>query len=237
MNWTSRVAGLIVPAAVLLAGCDSRPPPATPPPATRPTAAEVASLRDLVQDAGARHVPALPAGHPPLGGGPLEGAPPPATAPAGGLRWVAPAAWERQPVRSPLRLDQYRLPRVAGDGEDGELAVFGPDVGGTIDANVARWRGQFSTPDGQPIPDAAFILERRVVADLEITIVDVAGRYDPGMAMAAGPPRDNYRMLAAIVATPAGPWYFKAVGPAATMTEHRPLFVELLDSLAFEPDR
>jgi hypothetical protein len=45
-------------------------------------------------------------------------------------------------------------------------------------------------------------------------------------------PKADYRMLGAAVETPAGPWYFKASGPAATMARHRAGFFEMLDSLA-----
>ena len=52
--------------------------------------------------------------------------------------------------------------------------------------------------------------------------------------MSGGPPateKDNYRMLAAIVETPNGPWYFKALGPAATMDAHRAEFLSFLHTM------
>jgi len=67
-----------------------------------------------------------------------------------------------------------------------------------------------------------------------VTLVDVAGRYKgadllPGMPPSI--PKDNYRMLGAIVETPDGLWYFKALGPAATIARHQEAFLGMLHSM------
>lgn len=230
-------------------GCESEEPPAAAPeleraqPAsTQPSEAELASIRDLIVETGPRAAASLPAGHPPLGEPTTRRTPPGAATPPAAqtaLKYAAPREWERQPAARSMRIDQYRLPRAPGDAEDGQLAVFyfGAAGGGGVEANLARWRGQFSTADGQPIPDERFLREKLEVNGLRVTFVDVAGSYDAGMMMpgrSRRPPQENYRMLAAIVETPQGPWFFKAVGPAATMASHREAFVAFLQTMEME---
>lgn len=238
---------LLAPALALglaLTACERQSPPATSanttPAATQPTAEDLAAVRSMNKPqataAGQRTTAdqSLPVGHPPMDGRSAAMKMPPPRAGAANLKYTAPATWEKQPVRSNLRADQYKLPRVEGDAEDGELAVFTAGIGGGPEANIERWKGQFTTPDGQPIPPEAFVREEFEANGLKITLVDIAGRFNAGaMAMAgsAAGPKDNYRMLGAIVETPDGPWFFKATGPSATMGAHRAEFVEFLKSM------
>ena len=208
-------------------GCERREPPrapttqqSSPVTSTQPTEAELANVREFIRDAGRRRAPSKPA----------------ASAPTAGLKYEAPDSWVREPVESAMRADQYRLPHAAEDTEDGELTVFhfGPNDGGDIDAVVEMWRGQFSAADGGPIPDEAFSREAREINGLKITLIDVTGRFSAGSMRPGGqaaPARENYGLLAAIVETPAGPWYFKAAGPAATMEKHRGEFMEFVRSM------
>jgi hypothetical protein len=63
---------------------------------------------------------------------------------AGGLILHVPATWKQEKPLSTLRLTQFRVPAVAGDKADAELAVFNFGGGGDISANVKRWIGQFA---------------------------------------------------------------------------------------------
>ena len=62
----------------------------------------------------------------------------------GGLKVKFPAGWVLE-GGSGMRLGTARLPRVDGDSEDGEMSII--PAFGSVDANVARWEGQF---DGSP---------------------------------------------------------------------------------------
>lgn len=241
MRVTSRVLALVLAGglAAAVSGCrQQEPPPTGAPPTTTASAgrlseAEQAALKAFVQETTPPRTPPLPPGHPPLDGTRSPNSPPdqgPAPAPA--LRYSVPATWQREPVRSPLRSDQYRLPRAAGDAEDAELAVFG-GIGGSVEDNVTRWRGQFTTPDGRPIPDEGLVRESFEVGSLRVTVVDLAGRYAADAMMAGGPavPRDNYRLLAAVVEGAAGPVFFKVVGPAETVAQYRADFLAMLRTL------
>lgn len=209
--------------------------PPTTAPSTQPAAAELAATRAMLT--GTAKPAALPANHPPL-----SDVPPPAgmmgeprAALAGVLKYTAPSAWQQEQPKIAMRAAQFRLPRVGNDPEDGELAVFDPSIGGGVEANLARWRSQFTTPDGQPVPDAAFVREALEVDGLKVTVIDVAGRY-AGAAMMGAPtnPKENYRMLGAIVETPDGPWYFKATGPGDTMAAQRAAFLQFMRTMRYE---
>lgn len=175
----------------------------------------------------------LPAGHPP------SGALSQMTAQGGGevvpLKYDAPAEWKSQTPSSAMRKAQFLLPRASGDNEDGQLIVFqfGKGLGGGVDMNIQRWVGMFTTKDGQPIGEDAVKRETRDVGGLKVTTLDISGRFADAMMSMGGAtaPKENYRMLAAIVETPDGPWFFKGVGPKATMASHQDSFREMLRTL------
>lgn len=151
-----------------------------------------------------------------------------------GIRYVVPREWNRVPAPSELRAAQYRIPRAPSDGEDGELVLFffGKGKGGSADDNLTRWYGQFTEPDGRAPRDVAAVTNR-TVHGLRVTAVDVSGIYLGGAPGSA--PRPGIRLLAAVVEGEGGPWFFKAVGPSATMGAAKPGFDALLDSLQAHP--
>ncbi|MCA9243334.1 MAG: hypothetical protein KDA32_05220 [Phycisphaerales bacterium] len=244
--------GLSLGAALLfLSGCE-KPPPAPPKAAQTPTPAAKASdeklsandaeaLRSFVQSEGRTAAPptasqpsgALPPNHPPVGGGNQRIATP-NPPPGGELKYQASTDW--RPIRpsSSLRRAQFQLPRAEGDNEDGEMVVFyfGPGEGGTVSANIDRWRGMFRNENGEPVSDEDAGHETFEANGLHVTLLDVSGKYTPSMmpGVQNNGPQDNFRMLAAVVETPAGPWFFRALGPTDTMAKHREAVIEMLKS-------
>ena len=152
-------------------------------------------------------------------------------APVEQCSWLDPPGLKRVPPKSPLRMASYEVPKVAGDSEDGELAVFyfGPGQGGSIDANVDRWVKQFSGIDPGDVKRAD-----RVANGLRQHTVEVQhGTFDAGqmsMGASAGPKKD-YALEGAIVEAPSGAYFFKMTGPAKTIAAARPAFLQLLDSV------
>lgn len=187
----------------------------------------------------------LPPGHPPMGGATPSGdqlppghphvdpnsgtaataapgfEPPPAGEAA--LDWKAPPRWQSVPNATTMRLATLRVPRAPGDTEDGDLSVT--QAGGSVEANVTRWIGQFDAA-GQK---TAKRTTRRVGA-LDVTLVEVQGVYSGGMTPDAGAGADR-ALLGAIVATPGMPYFFKLTGPAKTVLAARAEFDALIASL------
>ncbi len=152
---------------------------------------------------------------------------------ASGLRFAVPAEWTRVPAPSDMRAAQFRVPRADGDPEDGELVLFffGPGQGGSAQQNVERWTGQLTQPGGKPSKDAA-VVTIRTVNGLKQTSVDVSGTYKPApMGGAGGAVKPDWRLLAAVIEGPGGPWFWRLTGPKATVAAAQPQFDALLGSL------
>ncbi len=61
-----------------------------------------------------------------------------------GVIWRIPSNWSVQEPR-PMRVATYMVPAVSGDSEGGECGIFyfGNDQGGSVEANIERWKSQF----------------------------------------------------------------------------------------------
>lgn len=143
--------------------------------------------------------------------------------------WKDPPKWERTPAGSSMRKASYKVTAVAGDPEDAEAAVyyFGPTNGGSTEANIQRWTGQF--PEVQP---ADVKRVERQTNGMKQTIIDIQGTYDgSSMTIREVGKKPNFRMIAAVVETPAGSYFFKLTGPQRTVESARSTFMALLDSV------
>ncbi len=163
----------------------------------------------------------LPPGHPSLGE----------------LKYEVPKGWISEQPASKMRRAQFRLPGVQGS-KDAILGVFYfPGGGGSVEDNLNRWYGQFKQPDGSTTASHVQRQEKEVNG-LKVTVVYVTGTYlqpqNPMMMSGPVEEKSGYAMLAAIVDTPQGPWFFKAVGPQKTIDHWRDSFTKFVDSFKFE---
>jgi hypothetical protein len=142
----------------------------------------------------------------------------------GALTWKAPARWQSVPNTSSMRLATYRVPHAPGDAEDGDLSVM--QAGGSVDANVQRWIGQFDA-EGQKTAKRS----TKKVSGLEVTILEVEGTYAGGMGKDRGD-ASGWALLGAVVATPGMPHFFKLTGPAKSVKAARAEFDQLVATFA-----
>ena len=154
---------------------------------------------------------------------------------AGTLHFTAPVAWKGRPAASAMRVAEFAVPRTAGDAEDADVVVyFFGGSGGSVDANIERWVGQFRTAAGGPVPAPARMASTS--GKLKITAIDVTGTYvaevRPGATERFNKP--NFRMRAAVVETPKGPYFVKLTGPARTVTQALGDFDQFVKSLRFD---
>lgn len=149
-----------------------------------------------------------------------------------GVAWEEPSSWKPQP-RRPMRAATYAVPAAPGDSESGECAVyfFGTGQGGSVEANIRRWLGQFRTAEGNPVESAE--REDRTINGLEVTTLDVSGTFmfKPAPFAPKTIPKPGYRMLAAIVQAPEGPVFFKLTAPEKTAAAAEEDFQQMLESL------
>jgi len=154
---------------------------------------------------------------------------------AAGVRWTAPAGWTNEGAR-PMRAATYLIGPSSGDKAGAECAVyfFGAGQGGSVEANVDRWKGQFKGPGGKP---ATAKLAKRTVHGLTVTTIDASGEYSGmgGPIAAASQGVADYRLMGAIVEGPGGNVFVKFTGPAKTIAANQQKFEQLVAS--FQPNK
>jgi hypothetical protein len=145
---------------------------------------------------------------------------------------AAPADWTIKPVTSGMRAADFQLPAKAGAEAELIVYYFGANGAGSVDDNLDRWLGQFQQPDGKNARDVAKI-EKTKFGGQDATVVSVSGRYvTQGMPGGSGPvDKQDQSLLAAIVDSPVGPYYFKLVGAKATVDANATAFRAMLGSL------
>lgn len=165
---------------------------------------------------------------------PPPGAAGDATSPsAGGLTWRAPSPLTARTPKSSMRVAEYGL--EAEPSAELSVFYFGADQGGSIEANMTRWIGQFTQKDGS---ETKAKRDERIVRGIPIALVEARGNYSGGMAMpgAAQPSATNDAMLlGAIAKGPNGAVFFKFVGPHAILEKARGAFDGLIESIQPAP--
>ena len=155
----------------------------------------------------------------------------------GELRFKAPPEWVVEKPSSTMRLAQYKLPKVEGDGEDASLVLyfFGTNQGGSVQANVERWINQMEQPDGSSSAAKAK-QESLTVNQLKIATIDLTGTYiaetAPGSSVRHNKP--DFRLRGAVIETPKGAHYVKLVGPSKTVSHWDKAFNAYLQSFEFK---
>jgi hypothetical protein len=153
---------------------------------------------------------------------------------AAGMRWTTPEGWKSGAPR-PMRAATYTITPAPADQGAAECVVnyFGAGQGGSVEANIDRWKSQVQGLGGKPV--TAKVAERKV-RGLTITTIDASGAYSgmggPNAASPAGVP--GYRLLGAIVEAPGGTVFFKLTGPARTIAANAQKFEQMLASLQLE---
>jgi hypothetical protein len=131
-----------------------------------------------------------------------------------------------------MRMATYQVGEGASSAECA-VFYFGLGQGGDIQANIDRWIGQFSQPDGSDSKSHARI-DSHSVAGLKMTTIELTGTYLGGMG---GPmsgqsvEHAGWRLLGAIIEAPQGPVFFKLTGPDASVSAARADFDQLVASV------
>jgi hypothetical protein len=149
---------------------------------------------------------------------------------AAGVQWTAPAGWKAEAAR-PMRAATYTVAAATGDRDPAECGIyfFGPGQGGSVEANLERWRSQFTDPNGRTTPAK---IDKGQVRGLHVTRIDTSGSYSGlGGPMATKTQSvPGYRLLGAIVEAPGGNIFVKFTGPMKTIAANQPKFEQLIAS-------
>lgn len=137
---------------------------------------------------------------------------------AGGLVWMAPAAWKPM-TGSSMRKGSYAIGPEGGPAADLAITAFPGNVGGDL-ANVNRWLGQLSRP---PITEAELPATLTPLSPngLNMLVADLAG----------GTAEAPLRMLGVIVPHAGSTWFFKLTGPDSLVAKEKPAFLEFLKTV------
>ena len=156
----------------------------------------------------------------------------------GNLKFTIPAKWRIEPVASPARGGQWRVPPLHDEGEGGEVVVFyfGPGIGGSPKENIEAWIGTMFNAEGHP---AAAELKQHITGGLKILQVVIFGTYNQVVTLPGVPPehKPNYGLLGAVIANPQGNIYWRFTGPEALITANLPLFNKVVDSVKPPQDK
>jgi hypothetical protein len=151
------------------------------------------------------------------------------------ITWKNPEKWMPTAAGSVMQKARYLTPPAEGDKEGATLTVFyfGPGMGGTVEANIDRWIGQFKN-----VAPTAVKKGERTKDKLTLHTVEVPeGTFEAGM-MGGTPdqgPKQGWGMLGAVVEAPSGKYFFKLVGPKKTVAASKADFDLLLESIQEKP--
>jgi len=155
----------------------------------------------------------------------LTAADSPKTFAVGGLNFNSPADWTWVPTTSPMRKAQF-----SAAGPDGAAEVvffhFGKGQGGSVQANIDRWLGQFAEPKDQ----LKTRTEKKTVNGLEITYVFAEGTYLSGPPFGKKTPLKNQALAGAIINNDEGDVFVKMTGPKTTTDKAEAKFKKMVES-------
>jgi hypothetical protein len=140
----------------------------------------------------------------------------------GKLSMTAPKEWEQKKPSNRIIDYEFAVPAAEGDREPGRFTAGA--MGGGVKENIARWQGQFGS-------GAKSATKTAKVAGHDVHFVDLSGTYigSPFMKIE---PKENYRMLAAVVVTDKlGAHFVRVYGPEKTIAANEKAFMAMVESL------
>lgn len=150
------------------------------------------------------------------------------------FRANVPAGWVSRTPSSTSRLAQFVVPGP-DSSNNAEVVVFffGASQGPNVEANLTRWRGQFSNGDAKP---AAERVSRDSSGAFPLTIAEYSGTYRRGVGMgSADSVRTGQTLIATIVETPRGTMFIQLFGPAARVAAERDTFIKFVKGIGAKP--
>ncbi|MHC2070301.1 hypothetical protein ACYFX5_22740 [Bremerella sp. T1] len=143
----------------------------------------------------------------------------------GHLEMDAPEGWKSVKPRVGIIDVEMQVPAAKGDETAGRVTLMG--AGGSIDANIDRWKGQFV----KMTKEAS--VKEVTIADQKVHIVELVGDFkDQRGPFAPAEVKEGYTMLAAIITTDKlGNYFLKFYGPSTTVDANKEKFMEMVKSL------
>ncbi len=168
----------------------------------------------------------------------------------GKLTIFLPGTWEKVEPKFNMIDYEFRVAPVPSEAERAETTATPlkptaeagrltiSQAGGTVEANMQRWIGQFRLGRDADGADA-IKKETTKAAPLVIHRLDIAGTYFDMVRGPIGPKqeRPDYRMLGAMIETPSeGTWYIKFYGPQALVETEAAAFGKVIAGLKWKDE-
>ena len=144
---------------------------------------------------------------------------------------TVPKAWASRTPASSMRLAEYTVAGATGTvGAEVIIYFFGPGQGGPVDANLSRWKAQFTNPDGGAVVER---VSHEKSGAFPLTIAEYHGTYARGIGAGSAPEaaRPNHELIAVVAETPKGTLFFQLFGPAAAVDAQRATYLEFVRSM------
>lgn len=141
--------------------------------------------------------------------------------------FARPEKWEWISVNSPMRKAQLRIPNESGK-ESGEVIFFyfGQGDGGSAQANIERWLGQFQEPRNALKAKT----EEAKIGKYKVTYVRGEGTYQSGMPGGPKTPKPNFMLLGAILEGEQGNVFVRLTGPVELAKASEADFRKMVES-------
>jgi len=135
------------------------------------------------------------------------------------LVYELPDGWKKEPA------SQFRTLNFSF-GKDGEGECYVSRVGGGLEANLNRWRGQMGLEPASAEKIKA--LPKRLLFGMESTYVELDGTFK-GVGAAEAKP--DYRMVGLVLSLPDVSFFVKMTGPKTLLMENEGNFTKFCESL------
>lgn len=143
----------------------------------------------------------------------------------GEFTFSATAGWKAKPQPRTMSKGGFTHSAEAGGlvAFDADFYHFGKGQGGTVDANVQRWKSQFKAGSTSTSEELKF-------GDRSATLLTVKGAFLQGRPFGPKTERPGYALLGAILPSPEGPVFIKATGPEKSILAALDAFKKLVAS-------
>ena len=212
---------VLLAAALVAVGCNNSEPTSqtpAPPPPQQPLAETTPKVQQP-------QVPAMPPGHPNIGGGmSAQGLPAGAAADAPNPQWSVPKDWQVGPA-SAMRRATFVVAGADDQSAEVAISVFPGSVGG-LAANINRWRGQIGLAPVAP-DEISGMTTDLMVGETKATVVDF--KADSAVQDRKQP----MRVIVVTVPQAGNSWFFKMAGDAPLLEAQKAAFLQFVQSVKF----
>lgn len=141
----------------------------------------------------------------------------------------APKAWTKKKPRFAMIESEFQVKPADKKAEGARITIM--KSGGSIDQNIARWKGQFEQDDDATTEEKTKVTKEKVQG-MKVHFVEISGTFKSGGFGRPMKEKKDHRMVAAIVEGGSmGNYYFKMTGPNKLVKKNMKRFTSMVKGL------